>query len=208
MAMLWAAAVDGQEPRHPVAPGWHAATHALGRGRFRAEGVIAHGDGFRLRLPAGSCDGAELRMDGHAGPGEYTARLRTPVAPGSLSAFFFYGNVQRRGDEIDVEIHNDGSRAAILTAWQDGIKSHSAEVTLPFDPAAGFHDYTMRWGRKELVFLADGQPLARWTSGYPVEPMRLMASVWWPRWLECAPLHEHRFLEIERIVLAPNSSPR
>ena len=187
------------EPRGP----WRAAAHALGRGRLRPEQVLRHGTrGFRLRLAPGACDGAEVRSAARHHFGEFTARLRTPDAPGSLSAFFLFGDVPGGGDdEIDIELFNDGSRRALLTAWVRGKETRQAEVVLPFDPAAGFHDYTIRWTARALELVADGRTLARWTDGYPRQrAMHVMANVWWPRWLECRPLAEPREMVIEEIA--------
>jgi hypothetical protein len=185
---------------------WRPGSHPLGRGRLRPEQVHVAGEGFRLRLLPGRCDGAELRTRARYARGEFTARMRTPRAPGSLSAFFLYADVRGGNDEVDIEIHNDGSRRMLLTVWLGGRETHRAEVTLPFDPAASFHDYTIRLRERELVLLADGVSLARWTARLPRRPMRVMANVWWPTWLECRPLAEPRELEIERIELAPETS--
>ena len=182
---------------------WRAAEHRLGRGRMRPEQVLVSGAGFRLRLLATSCDGAEVRTIEHYHFGEYSARLKTPDAPGSLSAFFLYADVSGGNDEIDIEIYNDGTRQATLTAWVEGKKTRKAVVPLPFDPAAEHHNYTIRWLAKELVMLADGVRIGRWTGGYPRRPMRVIANVWWPVWLPCDPPATDRELSAEWIRLAP-----
>jgi beta-glucanase (GH16 family) len=133
--------------------------------------------------------------------------MKVPDAPGSISAFFLYSDVSGGNDEIDIEIYNDGSRQALLTAWVAGRMERNTTVILPFDPAAGYHDYTIRWSARDLVLLADGARLARWTSGFPRQPMRVMANVWWPTWLSCVPVPAGRELSIERIRLAPITPP-
>lgn len=186
----------------PSSP-WRAASHALGRGRMRPEEVRPEGEGFRLRLTANRCDGAEVRTSTRFGFGEYSARMRTPNAPGSLSAFFLYADTPGGNDEIDIEIHNDGTHRAILTGWLAGKESKNAEIVLPFDPTAGFHTYTIRWVAEGLTFLADGRELAVWRGRYPRQPMRVMANVWWPTWLTCTPLESDRELIIESLTLSP-----
>lgn len=188
---------------------WRAASHALGRGRMRPDQILVAGEGFRLRMLAGSCDGAEIRTAVPFSYGEYSVRMRTPFAPGSLSAFFQYGSgAGDRNDEIDIEIFNDGSRRALLTAWTRGTKSRESSVTLPFDPAGDAHDYTIRWTARSLEFWADGRRLARWAGNYPHSPMRLMVSVWWPQWLSCEPTSEDKWLRIDSMRLAPTSPTR
>jgi len=184
---------------------WRASEHRLGRGRMRPEQVVASGEGFRLRLLATRCDGAEVHSIERYSFGEYSARLKTPDAPGSLSAFFLYADVSGGNDEIDIEINNDGTRQATLTAWVAGRKTRKTVVHLRFDPAAAHHDYTIRWLAKELVVLADGVRISRWSGGYPRRPMRVIASVWWPAWLPCDPPATDRELSAEWIRLAPLS---
>jgi endo-1,3-1,4-beta-glycanase ExoK len=191
----------------PRAP-WEPARHALGRGRMQPANVLPTGDGFRLRLPAGRCDGAEIRSANRVRYGEFSARMRTPDAPGSLSAIFLYEDVRGGNDEIDLEIHNDGSRRALLTAWIDGKAVREAKVVLPFDPAAALHEYTIRWSPAEIAFLADGAPVHRFTSGIPASPMRLMANAWWPSWLECDPPPTDRELLVESLRLPSAPSAR
>lgn len=190
---------------HPAGP-WVAAEHRLGRGRLRPGLVRPTGAGFALGLRAGSCDGAEVRTRERVHHGTYSVRMRTPRAPGSLSAFFLYEDVpQAEGnDEIDLEILNDGSRRALLNSWIDGRPSIQAEVILPFDPAADFHEYAIRWAPGELAITADGAVLGRWTRGVPQRPMRLMVNAWWPVWLPCAPLPEPRELQVQWVRVRPS----
>lgn len=178
---------------------WLRADHPLGRGLVRPEHVGAGGGRIRLHLPVGHCDGAEIRTAHRHGHGRYTARLKTPRAPGSLTAFFLYEDVAGGNDEIDIEILNDGSRRVLLSAWVGGEQTRTATVLLPFDPAAGFHDYTIDHRPGELRLEADGRLLARWTGGLPARPMRVSVNAWWPAWLSCDPAAD-RAVEVERIA--------
>ncbi len=184
---------------------WRAGTHRLGRGRMRPDQVKIAGNGFELRVLGGTCDGAEIRTNMPFSFGSYSIGMRTPVAPGSISTFFLYGsNSGDKNDEIDIEIFNDGSRDVLLTAWKNGRETNQSTVKLPFDPAAEYHNYTIRWSVHDLEFLADDRRLARWTQRYPKSPMRVMASVWYPHWLQCSPGPLDAKLEIQRITLAPD----
>lgn len=165
---------------------WEATSHPLGRGVLRPEHVLP-GAPIRLRLPAGRCDGAEIRTERRVLHGEYGVRMRTPHAPGSVSAFFLYQDVPGGNDEIDIEIFNDGSRRALLVVWVAGKVTREAEVVLPFDPAADFHEYAIRFASGSVQFRADGKLLGEWTTGLPTRPMRLFVNAWWPAWLPCAP---------------------
>ncbi len=187
---------------------WRAGDHALGRGRVRPEQVLLGAEGgFRLQLRPGRCDGAEVRSAARYDAGEYTVRLRAPYAPGSLSAVFLYGDDGEHSDELDVELHNDGTRRALLTAWVRGVQRRQAEAVLPFDPAAGVHAYTIAWDARGAAFLADGAVLARWAGGTPRGPMHAMANVWWPAWLDCRPPAAPRGLAVESAAVRPVRPP-
>lgn len=166
---------------------WHPGDHRLGRVRVLAPLASAVDDGFRLRLSPNGCDGAEARTNDWYVHGRFEARMRTPRAPGSISAFFLYADNPAGSDEVDIEILNDGTRRAILSVWLEGAAGHSAEVKLPFDPADGVHRYAIEWRAAEVALYADDSRLARWTTRLPAAPMRAMVNVWWPTWLTCAP---------------------
>ncbi len=166
--------------------GWERGDHPLGRGGVAAANVAVEAGRARLRLPAGTHAGAELRTRERVGYGRYTARLRAADAPGSLTAFFLYQDVEGGDDEIDVEIPGDGSWRVLLTAWLAGRQTRQVEVVLPFDPSAGFHEYTIDHRPGRLAFLADGEFLTEWRGGTPESAMRLMINAWWPVWLEAS----------------------
>jgi len=190
---------------HP-ALAWHASEHRLGRGQMQPAAVLAVGQGFHLRTAAATCDGAEVRSRARYGFGTYAVRMRTPRAAGSLSAFFLYEGVGEHSAEIDIEIHNDGSRRLLMTSWIGGRETRQRTLVLPFDPAEATHEYAIAWKPEELRFLVDGRVVARWRSGFPKRPMHLMASLWWPTWLPCerGGADQVRTLEIERISVAPD----
>ena len=131
-------------------------------------------------------------------------RLRTPEAPGSISAFFLYELDQRRNDEIDIEILNNdksGETGQILfTTWVGGKQTNHVEHTLSFDPAAGFHNYRIEWSRRRVRFLVDGVLMQEWTAGVPADAMYVMSNAWWPTWLSGPTLDTPRLHEIDRIV--------
>lgn len=183
-----------------LAPGeWEPATHALGRGLVRAENVVLYEGAAALTLSVGSFDGAEIRSVDRVGYGVYAARMKTPRAPGTLSAFFLYEGGSDIADELDIEIFNDGSRRVLFTTWVAGETTHTTTLTLPFDPAAGFHEYGIVWSAREVSFVVDGAVMQRWNTGIPRNPMFVMANVWWPTWISGSLLHEPRSLLIDWI---------
>lgn len=183
---------------------WTARQHPLGRGDFWARNVVHDPAIGVLRLvhPAGTLDGGEIASVARYAFGRFEARLRTPRAPGTISALFLYeGGV--RSDEIDIEIVNDGTRRVLFTTWIDERQTMSVTRTLPFDPADGFHDYRIEWERGVVRFAVDGVTMHEWASrkGVPTSRMHLFANSWWPVWIG-GPAHatDHA-MEIDRVVV-------
>ena len=179
---------------------WVVGDHPLGRGEFKPENVSHDGSTLLLALPAWSYDGAEIRSASRVQFRDIEVRLKTPDAPGSISAFFLYELDRRRNDEIDIEILNDGSRRILFTTWVAGKQTNHVEHPLSFDPAAGFHDYRIEWSRDRVRFLVDDVPMQEWTAGIPRDAMYVMSNAWWPNWLDGATLGTPRLHEIDRIV--------
>lgn len=179
---------------------WVPQHHALGRGLLDASNVSQGAAGVLLALPPGTYDGAEIRSAERHRHRTIEARLRTPDASGSISAFFFYEGDPRRNDEIDIEIFNDGSRRVWFTTWVDGRQTNHAEAILPFDPGAGFHDYRIEWSRSRVAFSIDGTVVEEFASGVPRDAMYIYANAWWPVWLDGPVPAAGGALEIDRIV--------
>jgi beta-glucanase (GH16 family) len=75
----------------------------------------------------------------------------------------------------------------MLTVWVGGRQVHHHEAVLPFEPAAGFHDYRIDHARDALRFFVDGVEIARFSTSLPGARMHVMANAWWPEWLEGGP---------------------
>lgn len=183
---------------------WTPQEHPLGRGAFFVRNVVHDPASGVLRLvhPANTLEGGEIASTARYGYGTFEARLRTPRAPGTISALFLYeGGV--KADEIDIEIFNDGSRRIMFTAWIDVRETMNVQRVLPFDPAEGFHDYRIEWARGVVRFYVDGVKLHEWASrkGVSSTPMFLMANTWWPTWIGGAPHPADLAMEIDRIVV-------
>ncbi|HEX6038304.1 glycoside hydrolase family 16 protein [Longimicrobium sp.] len=190
-----------EEFNGPAFGGWTADTHPLGRGSVRATNVALGGGTAALSLAAGAYDGAEILTAARYGTGTYTARMRTPVAPGSISAFFLYQGVAGGNDEIDIEIFNDGTRRIMFTTWVAGKETNNVTRTLPFDPAAGLHDYAIEWTAKTVKFRVDGVVMQEFKRGIPKSAMFVMANTWWPTWLTGPVLTTPRTFSIDRITI-------
>ena len=163
---------------------WIARDHFLGRGEFEPENVSHRNGKLHLTLPAHTYNGGEIQSASRVRFRDIEVRLRTPDAPGTISTFFLYQLVPGiENDEIDIEIFNDGSRQIWFTTWVAGVETNHEEYTLPFDPAARFHDYRIEWSRRRVRFLVDGVPMQEFTKRVPRKAMYVFSSAWWPSWL-------------------------
>jgi beta-glucanase (GH16 family) len=183
----------------PDAGRWVPGAHPLGRGAVQAGNVLLGGGAATLSLSVGAWDGAEIRTTEPFRYGTYTARMKTPRAPGTLSAFFLYQGGSDVADELDIEVFNDGSRRVMFTTWVAGKETNNAIHPLPFDPADGFHEYRIEWSRREVRFRVDGVLMQSWRRGVPQNPMYLMANTWWPVWIEGPLLDAPQPLVIDEI---------
>eukprot|EP00850_Spirogloea_muscicola_P008951 SM000049S16722 [mRNA] locus=s49:371238:372779:+ [translate_table: standard] len=89
-------------------------------------------------------------------------------------------------DEIDMEFLGNTTSAGISlqTNWYaGGIGNHEERVNLWFDPAAGYHEYTVTYNAHHIVWFVDGIPIREVkkenTVGlYPTLPMYIIGSIW------------------------------
>jgi hypothetical protein len=177
---------------------WRRGRHALGRGHVVPGNVAVAGGTLRLTVSAEPHRGAELRTRTRHLHGSYAVRMRSAPVPGTITALFLYQDVPEGNDEIDIEIVNVPPARIILATWVAGEITNRAELPLPFDPSAGFHEYRIDFHPGTVAFLVDGAEVQRWTRALPTNPMRLMVNAWWPRWLT-SPRSATGFAEVDWI---------
>ena len=161
-----------------------SASHRLGRGRLRLDNVEFIDDSLVLSSPINSYHGAEVRTIERFGYGVYSAIIKSDYAPGSFTAFFLYQDVESKNDEIDIEIHNDGSRQVDFVTYKDGVKTNKVSQTLDFDPVEDYYRYTIDYQPGLINFYVEGELLASFEDDLPDAEMKLIVNHWWPVWLE------------------------
>jgi endo-1,3-1,4-beta-glycanase ExoK len=162
---------------------WSKGDHYLGRSYLDPNNVGANGGNLEIKLPADSLNGGEIRSEGLYGYGSYTARMKLPNAPSSITGFFLY-EPPDYASEIDIEIYNDSSRKIMFSIYAGGKQTHTQTITLPFDPTSGFHDYRFDYVANSVSFYTDGKLMKSWKGGIPNKPMHLYVNAWFPTWLE------------------------
>jgi beta-glucanase (GH16 family) len=182
---------------------WIAGDHALGLSVLSPANVSVSGGALLLRTPAGTRDGGEIRSVDTYASGSFSARLRCELPVGAICAFFLYEFVTgNRNDEIDIEIPA-GTRRMFVTTWVRGRQTNHTALDLPFDPAAGFHEYAIDWSSGRASFLVDGVLVHTFRKRIPSRPMHVFANAWWPVWLSGSPPATDAFLTIDRISFNP-----
>ena len=117
------------------------------------------------------------------GYGIYSARMRLPNTPGSITGFFLY-KAPDFESEIDIEVFNDSTRRIMFTTYAGGSQTHTITKRLPFDSTTGFHEYSFEYTENSVTFYADGQYIEYWDTGVPQTSMHLMLNSWFPVWLD------------------------
>jgi endo-1,3-1,4-beta-glycanase ExoK len=162
---------------------WSKGDHMLGRSHLDPANVDVDGQNLRIKLPARTLDGGEISTTGLTGYGSYSARMKLPNAPSSITGFFLY-KAPDLESEVDIEVFNDSTRRIMFTTYSGGRQTHTETTRLPFDPTTGFHEYRFDYSQNAVTFFADGVEMRTWDTGIPQTSMHLMVNSWFPSWLE------------------------
>lgn len=177
---------------------WSKGDHRLGRSYLDPENVSVSEGNLRIKLPKRSLEGGELVSDDLYGYGSYSARMKLPYAPTSITGFFLYKSPDYES-EVDIEIYNDSSQRIMFTTYAGGAQTHTETMKLPFDPTEGFHEYRFDYAPGSITFYADGEPMKTWDDGLPTTSMHLMVNSWFPTWLDGRKPRTDKFLLVDWI---------
>jgi len=180
---------------------WSKGDHMLGRSYLDPTNVGVGGGNLQIQLPARTLEGGEVYTSSPLGYGSYSANIKAPYAPGSITGFFLY-KAPDYESEIDVEIYNDSTRRIILSTYAGGRQTHTETLPLPFDPTTAFHEYRFDYSPGSLTFYADGKSLRTWNDGIPQTSMHLMLNSWFPRWLDGRRPKKTAYTYVDRIGFA------
>lgn len=177
---------------------WSRGDHMLGRSYLDPTNVDVDGQNLRIKLPARSYEGGEILTNALHGFGSYSARMKLPNAPGSITGFFLYKSPDFES-EIDIELYNDSSRRIMFTTYAGGRQTHTETLPLPFDPTAAFHEYRFDYAPDSVTFYVDDQPMKTWNDGIPQTSMHLMLNSWFPVWLDGRRPKKTTYTYVDRI---------
>ena len=177
---------------------WSKGAHNLGRSHLDPNNVDVADGNLTITLPANTWDGGEIASNDLYGYGSYSARIKVPHAPSSITGFFLY-QPPDYASEIDIEIYNDSpQKTVIYNTYARGF-NHTQKMSLPFDPTDGFHEYRFDYAPRFVRFYADGQLMKTWTRKLPRNPMNLYVNTWFPAWLEGQQPNTDEFVLVDQI---------
>jgi hypothetical protein len=177
---------------------WKKDENKLGRGQFQSDNADTKDGNLRLKIPKKDFDGAQISSEKKYGYGSYTARIKVPDAPTSITGFFLYEPPDFQS-EVDIEIHNDPKGKILFTTYADGEQTHTRTMDLPFDPTKKFHDYGFEYRKDEIIFHVDDRPMTTFEEGIPDRPMNLYVNTWYPQWLAGKETSQDRSVLVDSI---------
>ena len=177
---------------------WSKGDHKLGRSYLDPKNVGVSNGNLAIKLPARTLNGGEIMSKDLYGYGSYSARMKLPNAPSSITGFFLY-QAPDYASEIDIEIYNDSSRKIMFSTYSGGSQTHTETLTLPFDPTTDFHEYRFDYASGSISFYADGKLMKTWTDGLPQNSMKLYVNAWYPAWLDGKKSSKDRYVLVDRI---------
>jgi hypothetical protein len=162
-----------------------------GLGSFQPKNVSIENGRLLLKHPANTKNGGEIQTISlyTYSFGTFRTNMKCPFLPGTITTLFTYQGVDY-GDEIDIEIWNDGSGKVIFTVWKQEISKLTGQsvynntVSLGFDPSTGYHEYRIDFYPDAITWYIDGIEKDRFTdqSNFPAHAMYLYVNTWWPNW--------------------------
>lgn len=177
---------------------WTKGDHRLGRSYLDPENVSVSGGNLQIKLPKRSLEGGEVLSQDLYDYGSYSARMKLPDAPSSITGFFLYKSPDYES-EIDIEIYNDSSGRIMFTTYAGGAQTHTETLSLGFNPTAGFHEYAFSYDQSSITFYVDGRPRKTWNDGLPSNSMHLMVNAWFPSWLSGRKPRTDKLLLVDQI---------
>ncbi len=149
---------------------WLAADWKLGETQLDPRHARISTGGLNLVHEAdgvGGWVGAELYTAESFHGGMFTARVFGPKGPGTICAFFFYGEVDGLVNEIDVELIDGVAWFAVYRDWTeaDGYEQSATHMSVSWTYPEGFdlaaaHEYRMDWRADDIAFYVDGSEVA------------------------------------------------
>ncbi|KAI9286448.1 concanavalin A-like lectin/glucanase domain-containing protein [Umbelopsis sp. AD052] len=145
--------------------------------------------------------------------GSFRAYIKTTGVPGTVSAFFLYGN----DSEIDMEtlsaLNPPETYFAIHPGLTDAQSGRASALThtnymLNYTPSEEYHEYRFDWIPGLAIFYVDGKEANRLYTNIPTVPGRILVNHWTDGNANFSqgPPKQNAFMEVQNITLFFNVS--
>jgi len=172
---------------------WVKQNHTTpGFGSFLPENITTTGGSLLIKYPKNTKNGGEIYTKNpyKYKYGTFKAKIKCPQLPGTITTLFTYQGPDY-GDEIDIEIWNNGSKKVEFTIYKYEISSvthnfvyNNPNTILSFDPSNGYHEYRIDFYPDKISWWIDGVQKDYTTnqSYFPTHTMDIRVNGWWPNW--------------------------
>ncbi|KAI8581170.1 hypothetical protein K450DRAFT_233425 [Umbelopsis ramanniana AG] len=145
--------------------------------------------------------------------GSFRAYIKTTNVPGTVSAFFLYGN----DSEIDMEtlsaLNPPETYFAIHPGLTDAQSGRASALThtnymLNYTPSEEYHEYRFDWIPGLAIFYIDGKEANRLYTNIPTVPGRILVNHWTDGNANFSqgPPKQNAFMDVQNITLFFNVS--
>ncbi|MCX6136609.1 MAG: family 16 glycosylhydrolase, partial [Ignavibacteriales bacterium] len=131
--------------------------------------------------------GAEYRTKESYLYGRFEVRMMSSQREGMLSSFFTYNDTipfdASKWNEIDIEILGRYTDDVQFNTITPGTTNHVGRRCTPFNPALGFHTYSIEWTPGYVAWFIDGVDALRQTGAHIqtlIHSQKIMMNIWIP----------------------------
>ncbi|XP_074589096.1 putative xyloglucan endotransglucosylase/hydrolase protein 7 [Curcuma longa] len=146
------------------------------------------GSAVQLMLdPSSGCGFSSKKMY-HFGRVSMKIKLIPGDSAGTVTAFYMNSDTDSVRDELDFEFlgNRTGQPYTVQTnVYAHGKGDREQRVNLWFDPSKEYHNYSITWNRKQVLFAVDDVPIRVYKNNeavgvaYPTaQPMRVYSTLW------------------------------
>lgn len=149
--------------------------------------LLNNGQTVQLTMDKASGSGFQSKMDYLFGSLSMRIKLISGNSAGTVTSYYMSSEASQH-DELDYEFLGNlpGQPYTIQTnVFASGIGNREQRLKLWFDPTADFHNYSILWNQKQIVFWIDSIPIRVFKNNeaagvpYPDQrPMKIISTLW------------------------------